>query len=118
MFEKEAEELIEESKRLNTTPRETVCKAIEFGFQKGIKAKINTTTISDCPIKDEWHYVKDGDLPSTDGVYVVCLKDYTQIGFAPFILGWHEGKWYDKNGTDFTKDVICWQNLPRVIELI
>lgn len=23
------------------------------GFQKGIKAKINTTTISDCPIKDE-----------------------------------------------------------------
>jgi hypothetical protein len=34
MFEKEAEELIEESKRLNTTPRETVCKAIEFGYNK------------------------------------------------------------------------------------
>lgn len=25
----------------------------EFGFQKGIKAKINTTTISDCPIKSQ-----------------------------------------------------------------
>lgn len=27
-------------------------RGAEFGFQKGIKAKINTTTISDCPIKE------------------------------------------------------------------
>ena len=50
MFEKEAEELIEESKRLNTTPRETVYKAIEFGYNKA----------------NEWHYVKDGDLPKDE----------------------------------------------------
>lgn len=58
MFEKEAEELIEESKRLNTTPRETVYKAIEFGYNKAI----------------EWHYVKDGDLPK-DNEYVLIYTD-------------------------------------------
>ena len=50
MFEKEAEELIEENKRLNTTPRETVYKAIEFSYNKA----------------NEWHYVKDGDLPKDE----------------------------------------------------
>ena len=86
-----AEELIEESKRLNTTPRETVRKAIEFGFQKGIKAKINTTTISDCPIKDEWHKVADGDLPKVE-TWV--------IGFYYGKDNWHkifyrsDGKWW------------------------
>ena len=45
----------------------------EFGFKKGVKAKINTTTISDCPIKDEWHYVKDGDLPK-DEDYKWCIS--------------------------------------------
>ena len=82
MFEKEAEELIEESKRLNTTPRETVRKAIEFGFQKGIKARINTTTISDCPIKDRWHFVKDGDLPinKNDGTTYLLYTIYGEGG--------------------------------------
>lgn len=37
----------------------------EFGFQKGIKAKVNTTTISDCPIKTQWHNLQENpeDLP-------------------------------------------------------
>ena len=95
MFEKEAEELIEESKRLNTTPRETVCKAIEFGFQKGIKAKINTTTISDCPFKDEWHYVKDGDLPAHSR-YV-----WTNVG-----AGYYDDGWFDDFGR--LNNVIAW----------
>lgn len=33
------------------------------GYKEGLKAKINATTISDCPIKAEWHKVADGDLP-------------------------------------------------------
>ena len=64
MFEKEAEELIEESKRLNTTPRETVYKAIEFGYNKA----------------NEWHYVKDGDLPECEE-YVWCLFKNAQFPF-------------------------------------
>ena len=29
-------------------------KGVEYGYIKGIKTKVNTTTISDCPIKDEF----------------------------------------------------------------
>jgi hypothetical protein len=65
MFEKEAEELIEESKRLNTTPRETVYKAIEFGYNKA----------------NEWHYVNwkyfaDKNYPKSESSsYLVQLKN-------------------------------------------
>jgi hypothetical protein len=94
MFEKEAEELIEESKRLNTTPRETVRKAIEFGFQKGIKAKINTTTISDCPIKDEWHFVKSA---STETL-LKELKDRGVIRSWYYNGTYHVGNELSKEG--------------------
>ena len=79
----------------------------EFGFQKGIKAKINTTTISDCPIKDEWHYVKDGIMPEEnqwvlvyDGSYTVCnyhsntpikwLDNYENEVYEGNIVAWKE----------------------------
>lgn len=46
------------------------------GFKDCAKARLNVTTISDCPIKDDWHYVKDGDLPTeiTEKTYLVALK--------------------------------------------
>jgi hypothetical protein len=104
MFEKEAEELIEESKRLNTTPRETVRKAIEFGFQKGIKAKINTTTISDCPIKDEWHYVKDGDLPKDNKEVLVYMWD-------SFYIGYYNLQWHFEAFSEESEQVTAWKEI-------
>ena len=44
------------------------------GFKDCAKARLNVTTISDCPIKDEWHYVKDGDLPKA---YQKCYFIYS-----------------------------------------
>ena len=41
----------------------------EFGFQKGIKARINTTTISDCPIKDEYAKAIIQDLLNNSDEY-------------------------------------------------
>ena len=46
-------------------------KGAEFGYQKGLKAKVNTTTISDCPIKDSWHE------QSTDDIYDFIAKDWS-----------------------------------------
>ena len=43
----------------------------EFGFQKGLRAKINTTTISDCPIKDSWH------KQDSDDIYDFIAKDWS-----------------------------------------
>ena len=42
-----------------------------FGYQKGLRAKINTTTISDCPIKDSWH------KQDTDDIYDFISKDWS-----------------------------------------
>ena len=70
MFEKEAEEWVKNN--LHSTEEDYI-KAFkdgaEFGFQKGIKTKVNTTTISDCPVKDA--YVKSiiQDLLSNSDEY-------------------------------------------------
>lgn len=84
-------------------------RGAEFGFQKGIKARINTTTISDCPIKDEWHFVKDGDFPKEnqwvlvyyDGSYTVCnYHSYTPI------------KWLDSYENEvFEGSIIAWKEI-------
>lgn len=46
------------------------------GFKDCAKAKLNVTTISDCPIKYEWHDLRKNpkDLPTED------CKDYLAIG--------------------------------------
>jgi hypothetical protein len=44
------------------------------GFKDCAKSRLNVTTISDCPIKDDWHYVKDGDLPKE---YQKCYFIYS-----------------------------------------
>lgn len=45
------------------------------GYQESLKAKINATTISDCPVKDEWHRLgkNPNDLPDED-VPVLCVR--------------------------------------------
>lgn len=67
MFEKEAEEYLFDrldpkaidsvSEFSNKHIEEAVVSSFkdgaEFGYQEGLKAKINATTISDCPIKAE-----------------------------------------------------------------
>lgn len=45
------------------------------GYKEGLKVKINATTISDCPIKDEYHRLgkNPNDLPDED-VPVLCVR--------------------------------------------
>ena len=47
------------------------------GFKDCAKARLNVTTISDCPIKDEWHDLEKDpkDLPKEEKQYVVKAKD-------------------------------------------
>ena len=94
MFEKEAEELIEESKRFNTTPRETVYKAIEFGYNKA----------------NEWHYVKDGDLPLDDSFVLV----WTEYGGITTNYGKEYSDGVPENGLFkgiHISDVIAWKEI-------
>lgn len=49
----------------------------EFGFQKGIKAKINTTTISDCPIKPQLEEMMGCEVSNLSNLCNLCTK--TQV---------------------------------------
>lgn len=101
MFEKEAEEYAREKYSPKTdsfivaVADDAFYDGANFGFQKGIKEKINTTTISDCPIKDEWHYVKDGDLHDNSR-YV-----WTNVGAC-----YYENGWFDDYGR--LSNVVAW----------
>lgn len=46
------------------------------GFKDCAKARLNVTTISDCPIKDEWHYVEYEDLPMEEKEYLVYSEEW------------------------------------------
>ena len=61
------------------------------GFQDCAKSRLNVTTISDCPIKDEWHYVKNGVYP-TDDKKVLCIlgdfeNDNLEVGYYSQVEG-------------------------------
>ena len=72
MFEKDAEEYAEKGglpkeKHLYGLKAMSFRDGAEFGYDKGfkegLKQKVNITTISDCPIKDDWHYPSKGEYP-------------------------------------------------------
>ena len=116
MFEKEAEEYAK--KLLNPSLAYAFKDGAEFDFQKGIKAKINTTTISDYPVKDEWHYVKDGDYPKEYKDLWICF--ITEDSAKDYVRGWYEydldeDEHYFKTvntfGTVVIRNVYAWQIL-------
>ena len=84
------------------------------GFKDCAKARLNVTTVSDCPIKDEWHYVKNGDLPKNENRIWLCfgVDDYND---GQFIRGRF---WCDCCGWFDVEEVIAWQTLvpPKEIE--
>lgn len=52
----------------------------EFGFRKGIKAKINTTTVSDCPIKAQSEGMSccDGEQDKPNVFQRFCKKEFPE----------------------------------------
>jgi hypothetical protein len=96
MFEKEAEE--------NKPPYaccsfNTGCELWKDGFQKGANFGYNKA--------NEWHYVKNGDLPTKEleeKLLLVRVRNYTQdYIFAYYMLD----KYYSKNGKRFYSDIDC-----------
>ncbi len=97
MFEKEAEERITE--HFGTSGEYVTRQRIwqdgaEFGYNKA----------------NEWHYVKDGDLPKDDNDVLVLLKDETmQVDYYFSKIGWN---------ISLKADVIAWKEivLPELKE--
>lgn len=79
------------------------------GFKDCAKSRLNVTTISDCPIKDDWHYVKDGDLPKGTGLFII----YWKLGFIDNYMAFR--------GTIdnlLHKDIIAWKEIVLPKEIV
>lgn len=97
MFEKEAED--------NKPPYafcalDTKCELWKDGFQKGAKFGYNKA--------NEWHYVKDGDLPKVNELVLIKIT-------GCFVLGWTNGtNWFNdsNNGSIIDRRMVyAWKEI-------
>lgn len=101
MFEKEAEEYAtkhccDSCKNLQARYRKVYKDGAEFGYNKA----------------NEWHYVKDGDLPSPKDDVLVLLEDghYEISGVST------DNRWFCTDYYTGEDDVIAWKEivLPKL----
>ena len=93
------------------------------GFKDCAKSRLNVTTISDCPIKDDWHYVKDGKYPTDEKDVEVLYQDCDKINVYNCVYDIHAENWLYYNLDDmmlelFPFNVIAWKEivLPKESE--
>ena len=88
------------------------------GYNEGLKAKVNFTTISDCPIKFEWHYVKN-ELPTNTGLYLIYYKDaFFDINVRTIARYSPDRKEFLNLSIEDGDEVIAWCELPKPPEEI
>ena len=103
MFEKEAEETVDKSTWLFPQSKELAKdfwqKGAEFGYNKA----------------NEWHYVKDGDLPKEPKRYLCQIK-YNVGGAITYECSDYDVEY--NSWTDSYGDVIAWKEivLPKESE--
>lgn len=92
-------------------------RGAEFGFQKGIKAKVNTTTISDCPIKKQWHKVTNWEdnsqFPDDESeTYLVCLYQNHYVVCGVSVTEGYREFWLEDNLENIDpQDVVAWKEI-------
>lgn len=103
MFEKEAEEYVPNinwhdfsSKDLREEMMLCYRKGAEFGYNK----------------VNEWHYVKDGDLPK-EGIKLAIIE-IDDCGYL--LCNYRNGFWYDANSGEtcaewITNNIIAWKEI-------
>lgn len=121
-LEKKAEEYVPNirwhdfsSKEIREEMKLCYRQGMKDGYEEGLKAKVNTTTISDCPIKDEWRYVSEKGTPKTEGHYLVCLRNKNKDILDCWILYDKDVGWYSMQIR--IKDIYAWKEIvpPKLI---
>ena len=110
MFEKEAEERGNEKIKGNNDLARCSRKSYKDGFKEGAEFGYNKA--------NEWHYVKDGDLPDNQRKVEVFTKDRV-IHIAVIDSEgeeWYTGRYFGK--TIPMNQVIAWKEivLPKELE--
>ena len=127
MFEKEAEEYADEKCRKENR-KTTGWVLTQDDYQKGAEFCYNKA--------NEWHYVKDGDLPKKENVECLCIIRPKKEEGEPFenkdfrgVLYFRNGRfyldeddsndWLKETDSDFTELVIAWKEivLPKLKEI-
>lgn len=85
--------------------------AFENGYKNGLKAKLNFTTISDYPFKNQWHKVSE-QIPTEEKDYLVKLTDGT-IDVLAIALDGNLEPYLITPKLDFFKDVEKWCEIPE-----
>lgn len=134
MFEKEAEEFVDSKKsfwRQGRTcidsVRQAFQKGAEFGYKKGFEFGVKSNEKVNQIVANEWHYVKDGDLPKENEYIMIYSKlaDNIAVGkrrCAGKIRKRCVYEWYfaTYEGTYCLrdKDIIAWKEivLPKEIK--
>ena len=97
MFEKEANEYAKEVTKKYVFMEHG--RASALGFQDGAEFGYNKA--------NEWHYVKDGDLPTKEleeKQLLIRVRNYTE----DYIIAYYMlDKYYSKNGKRFYSDTDC-----------
>ena len=96
-------------------------KSFIDGYNEGLKAKVNFTTISDCPIKFEWHDLRKNprDLPTEDCKdYLAIALDDTEPGVFMYIASEQgQWEWEPRRIVFYTNDQIkAWCEIPTFEE--
>ena len=115
MFEKEAEDSFKCKKVLYKW--ETDKHSYIDGFKDGVEFGYNNA--------NEWHFVKDGDLPNTENLECLCIirPDNEMLANKDFrgVLYFRSGRFYldedncndclKETNSDFTDLVIAWKEI-------
>jgi len=127
MFEKEAEETFRKNypeyccgKELLSPYWDLWQEGAEFGFKECAKARLNVTTISDCPIKDEWHDLRKNplDLPEKMGLGSVEVYVAYEGGVTDFACYRFDKKCWERSEDDEDAvNVIAWREIPLFKEI-
>lgn len=117
MFEKEAEEWWnnEYSPSLYNNVSEVWQKGAEFGYNKGFEFGVKSNEKVNQIVANEWHYVKDGDLPKKTDVYLVYkISGYGSKSIVLIQYNSIRHFWC----VDCQNDVIAWKEivLPELKE--
>ena len=106
MFEKEAEEYAIKSYGNDAFTQAHIPQMIEpvrmylkNGFQKGAEFGYNKA--------NEWHYVKDGDLPKNENSVLLytCVNDYNVGQFCRGRFWCNDCGWFE------TDEIIAWKEI-------
>ncbi len=104
MFEKDAEEIAKDiyvHHFDDDVNYPDVLQAITVGVQKGAEFGYNKA--------NEWHYVKDGDLPKKFGYFLTSLKSNAYKGFV-FEVAYFTGNIFTKDG-EVLNNAFAWKEI-------